>query len=121
MRWAIGVNERTWLGSGGTVVVDIFSILVSYDFFTFESTFEVDFFFYGFAFNAFLAATATAYNFTDFAELSLCKFRLSLEDSLAARLFLSIIGSRQFSAESFFLNAKSFCYYSCLYNKSFAF
>ena len=117
----MGVSERTWLGSGGTAVVDILSILVSYDFFTFESTFEVDFFFYGFAFNAFLAATATAYNFTDFAELSLCKFRLSLEDSLAARLFLSIIGSRQFSAESFFLNAKSFCYYSCLYNKSFAF
>ena len=83
MRWAIGVNERTWLGSVGTAAVNIFSILVSYDFLTFE----VDFFFYGFAFNAFLAATATAYNFTDFAELSLGRFNYSLEESLVAWLF----------------------------------
>ena len=70
VRWAMGVIDRTWVGSGGTTVVYIFRILVSYDFFTFD----VDFFFYGFGFKAFFAATATAYNFTDLAELSLGKF-----------------------------------------------
>ena len=83
VRWAMGVNERTWLGSGGIVAVYIFSILVSYDFLTLD----VDFFFYGFAFNAFFAATATAYNFKDFAELSLGMFNCSLDDSRIARLF----------------------------------